>query len=156
MQEIAGLELKLGCVLVQLPPSLRFDREVASAFFATFREFFEGSIVCEPRHLTWFTEDANELLVEHRVGRVAADPPIHPKAALPGGCLDLQYFRLHGSPKTYYSPYASDYLSELGITLVSRQGQGALVWCVFDNTAEGYATANALELQHVLSHCARK
>jgi len=156
VQEIAGLESKLGCVLVQLPPSLRFEREIASAFFATFRKSFGDSIVCEPRHVTWFTEKAEGVLVDYRVGRVAADPPVHAESALPAGCADLQYFRLHGSPKTYYSAYSSDYLRKLGETLIARNREGAAVWCVFDNTAEGYATANALELQRVLSHRAHQ
>jgi uncharacterized protein YecE (DUF72 family) len=53
------------------------------------------------------------------------------------------YYRLHGSPRVYYSDYPPEYLDALAEKL-ARAAAGAEVWCVFDNTAEGAAAANAL------------
>ncbi len=45
----------------------------------------------------------------------------------------------------YYSAYDSAYLAALPGRL-TEAAKSAEVWCVFDNTAEGAATVNALDL----------
>jgi uncharacterized protein YecE (DUF72 family) len=87
---------KLGPILVQLPPSLAFDREAAGRFLAELRARFSGEVACEPRHPSWFTFAAEELLADAQVARVAADPACVPEAGEPGGYRGLQYWRLHG------------------------------------------------------------
>ena len=144
LAEVSGLGEKLGCLLVQLPPSLPFDPHIASAFFTSLRRKTTVAIVCEPRHAMWFTPHAEDLLREHRVGRVAADPALVPRAAVPGGWLDTVYYRLHGSPRTYYSAYDADYLANLARQI--REATAEATWCIFDNTALGAATENALQL----------
>lgn len=104
-EQIAGLGEKRGPILVQLPPTLAFDMSVAAPFLAQLGTILGGQIVCEPRHASWFEREADTLLVEHRVARVAADPPGVPAAARPGGWHGLAYFRLHGSPRPYWSSY---------------------------------------------------
>jgi uncharacterized protein YecE (DUF72 family) len=47
--EVLQLGTKLGCVLVQLPPSLRFEADVAAAFFHVLRQRFDGMLACEAR-----------------------------------------------------------------------------------------------------------
>src|SRR5512140_1876907 len=102
LSEAGDLGEKLGPLLVQLPPKLSFRREVARPFFEMFRAVFTGSVVCEPRHPSWFTPEAEECLVGFRVGRVAADPSVVSEAGKPGGWGGVFYYRLHGSPKMYY------------------------------------------------------
>lgn len=144
--EVSGLGNKLGPLLVQLPPSLAFEPGIAESFFALVRQMFGGNIVCEPRHASWFTPVAEALLVSSRVGRVAADPAKVPGADAPGGWSGLTYWRLHGSPRIYYSAYESDYLETVAGILAKGALGGAEAWCIFDNTASGAATGNALEL----------
>jgi uncharacterized protein YecE (DUF72 family) len=146
LAETAGLGEKLGCLLVQLPPSLQFEAETARGFLATLRSLSEVPAACEPRHASWFTEEAGEVLATFSVARVAADPARVPEAAEPGGAPDLVYHRLHGSPRIYYSEYAPAYLDDLAARIRRDTGAGRDVWCIFDNTASGAATANALDL----------
>jgi uncharacterized protein YecE (DUF72 family) len=146
LAETAALGDKLGPLLVQLPPSLRFDPRLVAAFFTALRERFSGDVACEPRHPSWFTLDAGALLGAHQVARVAADPAVHPLAGVPGGWPGLIYYRLHGSPHMYYSTYTSETLNRIAVKLVEASGQAPGAWCIFDNTAEGAATKNALEL----------
>jgi uncharacterized protein YecE (DUF72 family) len=143
--EIIGLGDKLGPVLTQLPPSLKFDPDAAEEFFRTLRDSFGGDIVCEPRHATWFTADVAEFLIERQVARVAADPQPHPDAKQPGGWRGLAYYRLHGSPKMYYSSYSDEDITQIAGELRKRETEGTRTWCIFDNTAEFAATANALD-----------
>lgn len=154
--ETGALERKLGCVLIQLPPSLDFDRNVVRRFLKTLRHRFAGACAVEPRHATWFDGTANELLAEFSVERVAADPAVVPAAAYPGGEGKLVYFRLHGSPKIYYSNYEQTYLRKLARQLRAAANTAADVWCIFDNTAVGHATGNALTIDALLHDKCRK
>jgi uncharacterized protein YecE (DUF72 family) len=83
---------------------LAYQAGTADRFFTDLREQGAGSIVCEPRHASWFTAEVESLLEEPRVARVAADPAPVPGAGAPGGWRGLAYYRLHGSPRMYYSP----------------------------------------------------
>jgi len=143
LNESAALGSKRGPLLVQLPPSLAFDARVAARFFALMRQRYAGAVVCEPRHATWFSPAADALLIRHQVARVAADPPPAPGADQPGGWRGLTYFRLHGSPRKYWSRYSSAYIEALARTMAVAEGDA---WCVFDNTASGAALQNAWEL----------
>lgn len=141
-QQLGG---KLGPLLVQLPPSLAFDATVVEGFFADLRAVWPDAAVCEPRHPSWFDTEADALLKAHEIARVAADPARHPLAALPGGWPGLAYWRLHGSPRMYYSAYDDAALDALATAI--RSGGARETWCVFDNTTSGAAMANALGLQ---------
>jgi uncharacterized protein YecE (DUF72 family) len=153
--QIDGLGDRLNCILVQLPPSLRLDPDQAESFFSDVRGKYSGAVVCEPRHASWFTAESEALLQRHHVGRVAADPPPVPGAELPGGDSRLRYYRLHGSPRIYYSNYSAEFLNQLAERLLSEQRSGSEVVCIFDNTAEGHAQENALQLQSLLSPATR-
>jgi uncharacterized protein YecE (DUF72 family) len=149
LAETAGLGDKRGPLLVQLPPKYAFDARVASRFFELLRTRVEEDIVCEPRHATWFTPRADALLTAWRVARVCADPPTVVNGDRPGGWTGLLYFRLHGSPRKYWSPYDVHFLTAIASQIREFQGQNA--WCIFDNTASGAAAQDALRLaSHLL------
>jgi uncharacterized protein YecE (DUF72 family) len=147
LAETAGLGVKRGPVLVQIPPSLSFDEEVAHRFFRELRNRFDGDVVFEPRHETWFTPEVDSMLVHHRVARVAADPARVPAAAVPGGYDHLTYLRLHGSPRIYYSAYPAEELERVTGVLEKNADLGISSWCIFDNTALGAATADGLTVR---------
>ena len=148
--EIGGLGEKRGPLLVQLPPSLAFDARLTTTFFDLVRSEFEGLVVCEPRHATWFSAKADELLVRYQVARVAADPAPVGGAEVPGGWKGIVYFRLHGSPRKYWSRYDGEVIA--GLAAAFRLIPPSVdIWCVFDNTASGAALQNAWELQTFLT-----
>ena len=145
-----GLGDKLACLLVQLPPSFAFDASVAGPFLAALGARFAGAVALEPRHASWFTPQAEALLQHAQVARVLADPVRHDAARSPGGWPQRVYLRLHGSPRMYYSSYERPLLQALADRMLQAEADGAQVWCIFDNTASGAATANALELEQLL------
>lgn len=106
---------RLGCLLVQLPPSLAYDAQSA-------RRFFEAL----------------------RIAQVAASPPRLVSDAEPGGWPGLEYWRLHGEPRVYYSAYSDHYLQALAARLRASAASQTDIWCIFDNTAAGAALGNAL------------
>lgn len=142
--EVASLGDRLGPLLIQLPPSLRYDAALVKGFLSLLRGRFDGLLACEPRHASWFTDAAEARLADFRVARVAADPAVVPRAAEPGGWTGLSYRRLHGSPEMYRSPYPPGVIEATAREMAGEGGGEA--WCIFDNTALGEATRDALEL----------
>jgi uncharacterized protein YecE (DUF72 family) len=146
LADLAPLGSRLGCLLVQLPPSLAFDARIARAFFTVLRKRFDRGVALEPRHASWFGGRADRLLQEFEVARAAADPPRAEGDGEPGGWRGLAYFRLHGSPRIYYSSYEDDFLGALAEKLRALRRRRIPTWCIFDNTTLGAATGNALSL----------
>lgn len=146
LDEVQHLGAKLKCLLVQLPPSLVFDETIAQSFFSVVRAQYDDRLAVEPRHETWFSSESDALLKSFRASRVAADPDKPSGAGLPGGDGDMVYYRLHGSPRMYYSRYDTEYLHALSSQLNASTAKER--WCIFDNTASGAAIHNAVELAH--------
>ncbi|HEX4339412.1 MAG TPA: DUF72 domain-containing protein [Polyangiaceae bacterium] len=147
--DVAGLREKLGPVLVQLPASLPFETRRVTAFFRALRSMHDGPVVCEPRNASFYTARATAVFVEHDVARVVADPARPPDAAEPGGASALVYFRWHGSPDRYWSSYDGDRLAALS-RRVRASAARCSVWCIFDNTAAGAATGNAVAFRKLI------
>ncbi|TFW30011.1 DUF72 domain-containing protein [Duganella callida] len=147
--EAGALGPKLGCVLVQLPPSLKLDVALAQDFFTRLRRRFATMVALEARNPGWFDADATALLKTHGVTRVIADPP----AGQPGPHVpttEAVYVRLHGSPKIYVSLYAEQQLRDVADTLAGRT-PGSPGWCIFDNTMTGLQPHQALRLRALLA-----
>ncbi|MFJ2479803.1 DUF72 domain-containing protein [Pseudomonas sp. NPDC087598] len=142
--QCSGLGDRLGCLLVQLPPSLAFDAAVAEGFFSALRQRFAGPVVLEPRHESWVS--AEPLLIKYQVSQAAVDPSRISNDASPRGWQGTKYWRLHGSPRIYHSAYDLPYLQQLAQALQVATEQGVATWCIFDNTASGAAIGNALSL----------
>jgi uncharacterized protein YecE (DUF72 family) len=145
--EVQGLGDKLGIVLVQFPPKRQFDTAAMDTLFSRLQAVFACPIVCEPRHPSWFTPEADEFLIRRTIARVAADPAPVPQGREPGGLPSLRYYRLHGSPVIYRSSYGNDTLANFSDSLTAQAAAaGAEIWCIFDNTASSAAAGNALTL----------
>lgn len=137
LDEVRGLNDKLGPLLIQLPPSLKFEQEIAANFFYFLRTQFDGVVVIEPRHISWTEQDARVLLAQYHLIQVNADPKIvHKPSNQP-----FEYYRLHGSPKIYESSYNFNYLNQLATNLTNTS------WVIFNNTKFNAAIENAIALK---------
>jgi uncharacterized protein YecE (DUF72 family) len=157
LKGVLELGPKLGALLIQLPPSLKFDHRIAARFFRGLRRVYSGNIAFEPRHASWVTDPALKLLQDQKVSKVVADP----ERCEPELCemeegftriaetAGFAYYRLHGSPVIYRSKYGTRALKNWAKRMRAETAQD--VWCILDNTALGYATGDALELQKMLS-----
>lgn len=162
LAEAAGLGDRLAVLLVQLPGSFAFEARPVRTFFGLLAELHDGAVVCEPRHASWFSPSADRVLERLRVGRAAADPSHSPEAARPGGWLGprgdgqgaVLYHRWHGSPRMYWSRYETPWL-EARARELAEWPAGADPWCVFDNTAGGFAAENALTLTAMVNSPSR-
>jgi uncharacterized protein YecE (DUF72 family) len=150
LDEVASLEKKLGCLLLQLPPSLAWEPAIALRFFDLLRRLHAGPVACEPRHATWFHPGTSQALRERGIARAGADPARFARAAAPAGDPSLQYLRLHGSPRIYYDAYSDALLQRIPPWLQRPSRQTTQRWCIFDNTALGHAVGNALAVRNRL------
>lgn len=146
LNEIEPLEEKLSAILIQLPPSLVFDRRLLKRFM-TVMPRHAAQLVIEPRHPTWFTESADKLLAELGIARAGADPPRALDAGCAGGKRAFAYFRWHGSPRVYYSSYSREQLAGFAAQLPRGARE---IWCIFDNTAAGAAWHNATAMRDTI------
>lgn len=150
LEEVAPLGAKLGCILVQLPPSLAFDAKVAARFFSLLRRWTQVQVVCEPRHASWFTPRSDTVFSRADVACVRAHPVptlnIETFPELPA----MDYIRLHGAPDMYYSAYDDRFLDAVATQMRLAHQRSKQVWCIFDNTARGQAVPNALNLMERL------
>jgi uncharacterized protein YecE (DUF72 family) len=150
LDEVSGLGRKLGVILVQLPASLALESRVAARFFDSMTAQSAARVACEPRHPSWFSARASDLLQRHGIARVSADPSKNADGRQPGGSSTLVYYRLHGSPRIYYSAYSAQFLSHLAVQVRGSISIAKDVWCIFDNTARYEAWPNAQQLLRLL------
>jgi uncharacterized protein YecE (DUF72 family) len=146
LHSVAGLDDKLGVLLVQLPASAIFNEKVTREFLELLTGQTAAKIVCEPRSPSWFISAAEDLFAQFAVTRVNAHPvPWH----CPGNTLedrDFAYLRLHGAPRIYYSSYSPEFLKDISSQIAGDGDGHGQTWCIFDNTAEGAAWPNARSL----------
>lgn len=144
--DTSALGEKLGAYLVQLAPSHAYDT-AAAAFFDRMRKLTQIAIACEPRHPSWWSEEAQRTLRKQRITIAGADPARFDDARLSIPYGGFAYYRWHGSPRTYYSSYDQSALQTFARTAAQH---GCEVWCIFDNTASGAAAANALAFGQIV------
>jgi uncharacterized protein YecE (DUF72 family) len=143
---LAGFGRKLGVVLIQLPPSLRFDRERAEDFFATLRrESPNVRYALEPRHRTWLHEDACALLRHYEIAFCQADSGgRYPTAEIV--TAPFVYLRFHGPGALYASAYDEQQLRTVAEKIRAWRDAGLDVYAYFNNDFHGYAVENARKL----------
>ncbi len=149
VDQTAMLGDKLGSLLLQLPPSLALHKAVATDFFSMLRGLTSVPVVCEPRHTSWFTPAAAELMRDEGIACVHAHPA--PVSGIePRGDPHTLYIRLHGAPLMYYSAYDDAFIDAVAVKIAATCRSRCQAWCIFDNTARGEAIPNALTLMERL------
>lgn len=145
LDQAAALGGKLGCLLLQLPPSLALNAAEAAGFFSMLRARTGVHVVCEPRHASWFTPAGAALMKDFGIAWVHAHPLPVPGVE-PAGDSPALYIRLHGAPHVYHSDYSDEFIDAVAGRIAAAHAAGRHAWCIFDNTALGHAVPNALAL----------
>lgn len=149
LDQVAALGRKLGCLLLQLPPSLALNEPEAQRFFSMLRGLTSVPVACEPRHASWFTPAGAKIMQGAGIACVHAHPlPV--SGVEPAGDPDTLYIRMHGAPRIYYSAYDDAFIDAVAGRIAVARRSARQVWCVFDNTARGEAIPNALALKQRL------
>lgn len=142
---------KMGPVLIQLPPSLSFDKDVAVTFFDLLKKKYSiADFVLEPRHKSWLEEESISLLKKYKVGFVISQSGVGFPYAEYITSKNI-YVRFHGPGKLYASSYSKDELAYFASLFKKWLKEKYHLWIFFNNCYNGVATENARELEQLLA-----
>jgi uncharacterized protein YecE (DUF72 family) len=135
----AGLGPKLGPFLVQLPPSLRADRERLAAFLDLLPK--HRRFAFEFRHPSWHEPAFLDLLRSHGAALCVSD---HAAAPSPfEATASFVYIRGHGPEGRYAGRYSDEALARWASAIARWRQEGRDVHVYFDNDIKTAAPADA-------------
>ena len=138
---------KLACILIQLPPGMKFRKERIEAFLRILP--LDMRFALEYRNETWLTKEVHDLLSHYNVATVAVDEPLLPPQIRLTS--DIAYVRWHGRGKKmwYNYRYSKDELAQW-LPKIKEMSQNAQVYGYFNNHYHGYAPENCLDVLEML------
>lgn len=141
----AGLKDKLGPVLFQLPPQLKYSDEKLKQIL----ESLDGSFnnVIEFRQPDWWRKEVKNELSKRRVVFCGISYPGLPNEPVINN--EIAYYRFHGVPRLYYSPHPAFELRKVTETFLKSKNLKE-VFVYFNNTANASAIQNAYFLESLV------
>lgn len=136
-----GLAEKLGCVLFQLPPNLLYSEANLDNIFSTLDPAFTN--VIEFRHESWWTNEVYKKLREKKITFCSISYPSLPDQVIKS--VPVMYYRFHGVPELYASPYSLEKMSQVADDIKACRGVED-VYVYFNNDIYAEAIKNAGEL----------
>ena len=131
------LSTKKGCLLIQLPPSLRADKTVRLQHLLERIKQSDPqqnwNLAVEFRNRTWYTPEVENLLNQFQTTRVLHDMPAS-KIMATTGQLPFVYLRLHGPVGDYKGGYSKNILKGYAKMIKQWQAAGKEVYVYFNNT----------------------
>jgi len=142
---------KLGCILIQLPPSFRYDQDVdkLKAFLELLPDGYE--FAAEFRDYSWIRPETWSLLRKHNVAYCIVDEPLLPSEVQV--TADFAYFRWHGrGTRPWYDYcYSKAELEEWVPRVEQTRDKVDKVYGYFNNHFHGYAVENCIEILEMLN-----
>ncbi len=135
---------KLGCLLIQLPPSYEYNPENLESFFEMLSPQFRFAV--EFRNLSWMREETWQLLRRYNVAYTNVDEPLLPPEV--HITADFTYLRWHGrGRKPWFNYlYKEEELEPWIPKVLDASKQVKQVYGYFNNHFHGYAPENCLSL----------
>jgi uncharacterized protein YecE (DUF72 family) len=143
---------RLGPVLIQLPPGLKYDEPLIIGFFDRLKEKSDlYRFAVEIRNKTWINDNFFNILVQYGIINVIADSgglyPYYQAVT-----TDEVYLRFHGREQLYASDYSDTVLWEYCVSIQKWLAEDREVWVFFNNDYHGYAIKNAKRLVELIDH----
>lgn len=136
-----GLQEKLGPVLFQLPPSFSYDEERLDRIINSLSPAFKN--VLELRHVSWWNNDVYQKLAKHKITFCGMSHPTLPDDVIQN--TPIVYYRFHGVPVLYRSPYAMDFLKKV-VDAVKQNHHNREGWFYFNNDFDAVGVQNAKDM----------
>lgn len=150
LQSTQILKDKLGALVIQLPPSFRYDIEKLELFLVFIRAEVEAmeykfDLAIEFRNKHWFVDEVYNVLEKYNVALVAGQSSRYPEVRRV--TADVAYIRMHGPEKLFASKYSTEQLEDWAQYIKSILGKVNRVYVYFNNDFHGYALEDAKELE---------
>ncbi|HXO73820.1 MAG TPA: DUF72 domain-containing protein, partial [Puia sp.] len=135
MQAANELTTKKGCLLIQLPPSVKADKadQLQHLLERIKKNQQDWKLAVEFRNRTWYTPEIERLLTQFQTTRVLHDMPASKIMETPGD-LPFIYLRFHGPAGDYKGGYGETTLKEYAEMIKKWQKTGKEVYVYFNNT----------------------
>ncbi|MCB2379263.1 DUF72 domain-containing protein [Hymenobacter sp. BT635] len=143
MQE--GLREKLGPVLFQLPPRLAYSQERLQRIVESLDPAFAN--VLEFRHPSWWEGPVFQELARRNISFCGQSHPALPTDVIANA--PVLYYRLHGVPELYKSPYSEPELVQLAERIKQESGVKQ-AYIYFNNDIDTSAIRNAQQLRAIV------
>ena len=139
---------KLGCVLIQLPPGIKFDLDLMVTFFKFLPTEFKFAI--EFRDPSWLRDETWRLLEKYKVAYTIVDEPLLPPEVKVTS--DIAYIRWHGRGERpwYNYCYKTEELKPWVPKVKETAKKAKTVYGYFNNHYHGYAVKNCLQTLEML------
>jgi uncharacterized protein YecE (DUF72 family) len=140
-----GLKEKTGSFLFQFPPQFNFTAERLDKIINSLDPAFPN--VVEFRHNSWWNEAAYKSFKKHNISFSGMSHPL-----LPGNIIantSLLYYRMHGVPELYKSPYSLTDIKKV-IKIIEKSTGIKKAFIYFNNDIGGSAIKNAKEMNQVI------
>lgn len=145
---MAGLGQKLGIVLAQLPPRMKFDAERFEDYFRMVSRRRRRHAL-EPRDEAWFTDEALAALHKRNVALCIQDSAKW-KTRHDAVTADFVYLRFHGPEALYGSGYSDRQLRVWAGRIRDWVDRGLDVWAYFNNDVPDHAPRDAQRLREMI------
>ncbi len=140
---------KLGPLLLQLPPRLRFEASLIRRFLDTLPHDFVFAL--EPRNRSWMTLEAFDLLRDAGVAYAIVDEPLLPPDLHVTASVAYVRWHGHGQEPWYNYRYPREQLEEWVPRVQQVASQAETVFGFFNNHYHGYAPENCLQILQMLA-----
>ena len=138
--EVVGiLGEKLGTILFQLPPNLKFDLDRLENFLNELDEKLKYAI--EFRHKSWYNDKTYEILTKYNIALVWHD---FNQEFIIERTADFDYVRFHG----FSSKYRGSYPDRVLIDIAKKLDNEAFVY--FNNTDDNSAFKDAMRFKKII------
>ena len=153
------LTSRLGALVIQLPPSFKYDLTKLKKFLSYFipkvkSQTYPFDVAIEFRNKYWFNEEVYKVLRNFNVALVASQSSRYPLVR--EITADFTYIRMHGPEKLFASSYSTDQLKELSEYITSVKNQVKRTYVYFNNDFHGYALDNAKTLMKLCKSTGHK
>lgn len=137
---------KLKVLLLQLPPSFKFDPEKILTFAEKYK--FYVPFVLEGRNKTFFEENSLKFFRENGISLCSIDSPTFREKYF--YTSNPFYLRFHGSKNLYSSLYTGEELKK-AVDFIKREvPENSDIFIFFNNDFNAYALQNAREISSML------
>jgi uncharacterized protein YecE (DUF72 family) len=136
-----GLKEKTGCILFQFPPRFDYTPERLDKIISSLDHQFPN--VVEFRHISWWNEEVYHQLGKNKISFSGMSHPLLPDEIIEN--TSLLYYRMHGVPQLYQSPYTVAHLKKI-VKKIESSGKTKKAFIYFNNDIGGNAIRNAREM----------
>lgn len=139
---------KLGCLLIQLPPSYRYDPNHLESFLTVLPHGYKYAI--EFRHKTWSRDETWKILGKYNVAYTIVDEPLLPPDV--HLTADFAYVRWHGhGERPWYNYHYSEEELENWVPKIKEvEREVKTLYGYFNNHFHGYAVENCLRILQMI------